>query len=163
MFRLETTDRPRPAESTATPARLENAFYQLSVDPQKGAITQLVDKETGLDVVDPARPWGFGQLFRETLTEKRDFVAERFRRLPWTNITLQPGVQGPVWKSVVLAGQLDGCAPKNGARLEVRLYESEKRIEFHWSIRKLPVPSAEAIYTARHQVFGKKSNDDLHM
>ena len=148
LFRIETSDRPRAAETTAAVTNLENTFYEVMVDPQKGAVTRLVDKETGLNLVDSAAPWGFGQLFRETLTEKRDFVAERFRRTSWTNITVQPGVQGPVWKSVVLAGGLEGCAEKNGARLELRLYETEKRIEFLWSVRKLPVAQAEAVYVA---------------
>jgi alpha-mannosidase len=148
LFRIETTDRPRAAETTASVTNLENAYYELTVDAQKGAVTRLADKETGLNLVDTAAAWGFGQLFRETLTEKRDFVADRFRRTAWTNITVQPGAQGPVWKSVVLAGRLEGCAEQDGARVEIRLYQTEKRVEFHWSIRKLPVPQAEAVYVA---------------
>ena len=148
LFRIETTNRPRAAEITAAATNLENAFYELRVDPRKGAVSRLVDKETGLDLVDGTAPWGFGQLFHETLTQKRDFVADRFRRTAWTNITVQPGAQGAVWKSVVLAGSLQGCAEKNGARVEIRLYQTEKRVEFHWSIRKLPVPQAEAVYVA---------------
>lgn len=148
LFRIETTDRPRPAETAGAVTNLDNAFYELRVDPARGAVTRLRDKETGLDLVDAGAPWGFGQLFYETLTEKRDFVAERFRRTAWTNVTVQPGAQGPVWKSVVLAGQLGGCAEKNGARIEIRLFEAEKRVEFHCSIRKLPVSKAEAVYVA---------------
>lgn len=148
LFRIETSDRPRTAEPGAAVSKLENRYYQLEVDAQKGAVTQLVDKESGLNLVDPQAPWGFGQLFRETLTEKRDFVAERFRRVAWTNIQVQAGAPGPVWKSIVLSGQLAGCAEKDGARVEIRLYEPEKRVEFHWTIRKLPVPQAEAVYVA---------------
>ncbi|HEY5911013.1 MAG TPA: glycoside hydrolase family 38 C-terminal domain-containing protein [Verrucomicrobiae bacterium] len=146
LFRIEVSDRPRAAITTAAVTNLDNAFYELRVDPQKGAVTRLVDKETRLDLVDAAAPWGFGQLVHEKLTVKRDFVADRFRRTAWTNVTVQPGVQGPVWKSILLAGGLEGCAEKNGARVEIRLYETEKRVEFHWSIRKLPVPQAEAVY-----------------
>lgn len=146
LFRIETTDRPRAAQSTAQVTRLENDFYELVVDPEQGAVARLLDKGTGSNLVDPAAPWGFGQLLYETLTEKRDFVPERFRRTAWTGIGVQPGVQGPVWKSIVLTGQLPGCAGKNGARVEIRLYESEKRVEFHWQIRKVPVVQAEAVY-----------------
>jgi hypothetical protein len=148
LFKIESSDRPRTAEPTAAQSELENAFYNLKVDPKKGAITSLIDKETGFDLVDPDAPWGFAQLFQETLTEKRDFVPERFRRTSWTNVTVQPGVQGAVWKSINLAGQLPGCAERNGARLEIRLFETDKRVEFHWLIRKLPVPQAEAVYVA---------------
>jgi len=146
LFRIERADQPRPAETAAAATRLENAFYEIELDAGRGAVARLVDKETGLDLVDAAAPWGFGQLFRETLTEQREFVRDRFRRAGWTNITVQPGAQGPVWDSAVLAGSLEGCAEKNGARLEIRLYRTEKRIEFHWSIRKLAAPQAEAVY-----------------
>jgi len=148
LFRIETADRPRPAEERVAGTALENGHYAIEVDPGKGAVTRLVDKETGLNLVDASAPWGFGQLFRETLTEKRDFVADRFRRAAWTNVTVEPGVRGPVWQSLVLAGRLEGCAEKNGARVEIRLYQTEKRLEFHWMIRKLPVASAEAVYVA---------------
>jgi hypothetical protein len=158
LFRIETTDQPRAAATTAAVTNLDNAFYELTVDPHKGAVTRLVDKETGQDLVDAAAPWGFGQLLRETLTEKRDVLnqmnekrapaPDRFRRAAWTNITVQPGAQGAVWKSIVLSGRLDGCAETNGARVEIRLYQPEKRLEFHWALRKLPVPQAEAVYVA---------------
>ncbi len=148
LFRMETSDRPRAAQTNAIATNLENDYYALTVDPGKGAVTRLLDKESGLDLVDPSAPWGFGQLLRETLTQKRDFVPERFRRAAWTNIVVQPGAQGPVWKSVTLAGRLEGCAETNGARVEIRLYQTEKRVEFHWFIRKLPVPTAEAVYVA---------------
>jgi alpha-mannosidase len=158
LFRIETTNRPRPAVTTTALTQLDNAFYELAVDPQKGAVTRLVDKETGRDLVDAAAPWGFGQLLHETLTEKRDVLnrmheqrkpaPDRFRRAAWTNITVQPGAQGPVWKSIVLSGRLEGCAETNGARLEIRLFQPEKRIEFHWTLRKLAVPQPEAVYVA---------------
>ncbi len=148
LFKIQATNVPRAAAPKVTSSNLQNSFYELSINPLSGAVTRLIDKETGLDLVDGRAPWGFNQLFRETLTEKRDFVAERFRRTAWTNITVQPGVHGPVWKSIVLNGALEGCAEKNAAQLEIRLYETEKRIEFHWSLRKLPVPQAEAVYVA---------------
>lgn len=148
LYRIETTDASRLPDTTAAVARLENAYYDLTVNAEKGAVTRLVDKETGLDLVQPGAPWGFGQLFYETLTEKRDFVPERFRRSAWTDVKVAPAVQGPVWKSIALEGRLQGCAEKNGARLEIRVFETEKRVEFHWSIRKLPVAQAESVYVA---------------
>ena len=48
----------------------------------------------------------------------------------------------------MLSGRLEGCDPTSGARLEIRLFEPEKRIEFHWLLRKLPVPEPEAVYVA---------------
>jgi hypothetical protein len=148
LFRIEVTDQPRRAETNASLTRLDNPDYDLQVDPAQGRVTRLLDKETGLDLVDPAAPWGFAQLIRESLKARRDLVPGGFLRAAWTNVAVQPAAQGAVWQSLALAGQLEGCAGTNGARLEIRLYRTEKRIEFHWSVRKLTVPQAEAVYVA---------------
>ena len=45
-----------------------------------------------------------------------------------------------------LSADLDGCATNNGVQAEIRLYDTEKRVELHFAIRKLPVPTPEAVY-----------------
>jgi alpha-mannosidase len=149
ILRIETSDQPRAKETApADSATLENAFYKLTVDSQRGAVTSLVDKETGAELVDGQAAWGLGQLIYETMPAKRDMKPEVFKRASWSNVVIKPGAAGPVWQSLILTGQLDGCATNNGARVEVRLYQAEKRIELHFTLRKLPVPSPESVYVA---------------
>ena len=61
---------------------------------------------------------------------------------------MKAGANGPIWKSLVLTANMDGCATNNGLRAEFRLYETEKRVELHFAMRKLPVRSPEAVYVA---------------
>ena len=147
ILRLEASDKKRPKEASGKDSlSLENAFYKLILDPVKGSIQSLLDKETGAELVDPAADWGFGQCVYETMPVNREMKPEVFKRSAWRNVKASPGAGGPIWKSLRLSADLDGCAATNGARAEIRLYDSEKRVELWFDIRKLPVPTPEAVY-----------------
>ena len=53
---------------TSEPATIENAFFKLTLDPARGAITSLVDKRTGREWLDPAEPLGLGRYLNERFT-----------------------------------------------------------------------------------------------
>jgi len=53
---------PRKTSEAVT---LENAFFKLTLDPAKGAISSLVDKRTGREWVDAAEPRGLGSYLNE--------------------------------------------------------------------------------------------------
>ncbi len=147
ILRIEVTDkkRPKPAAAKDTTG-LENAFYKLTLDPVKGSIQSLRDKTTGAELVDPAADWGFGQCVYETMPANREMKPDVFKRTAWRNVKVSPGADGPIWHSLRLSADLDGCAAKKGAQAEIRLYDTEKRVELYFDIRKLPVPTPEAVY-----------------
>jgi hypothetical protein len=147
ILRLEATDKKRAKPAPAKDvAGLENAFYKLALDPAKGSIQSLLDKESGAELVDPGANWGFGQCVYETMPVNREMKPEVFKRTAWRNIKVSPGASGPIWHSLLLNADLDGCATNKGAQAEIRLYDTEKRVELHFAIRKLPVPTPEAVY-----------------
>jgi hypothetical protein len=147
ILRIETTDnkraKPAPAKDTTS---LENAFYRLTLDSVKGSIQSLRDKESGAELVDQTANWGFGQCVYETMPLNREMKPEVFKRTAWRNVKVTPGASGPIWQSLRLSADLDGCATNNGAQEEIRLYDTEKRVELHFDIRKLPVPTPESVY-----------------
>jgi alpha-mannosidase len=53
---------------TTVPDMIENAFFKLTVDPARGAITSLVDKRTGREWIDAAEPHGLGSYLNERFT-----------------------------------------------------------------------------------------------
>jgi hypothetical protein len=147
ILRLEASDTKRAKDASAKDSvSLENAFYKLTLDAVKGSVQSLLDKETGAELVDPGANWGFGQCVYETLPLRREMTPEVFKRTPWRNIKVKPGAGGPIWQSLRLSADLDGCATNQGAQAEIRLYDTEKRIELHFAIRKLPVPTPESVY-----------------
>jgi len=147
MLRIEPSDQPRvnPPEGSGTEI-LENRYYKLVMDAAKGGVRSLVDKETGQELVDPESPWSLGQCVYETMPSRRDMKPEVFKRTTVRDVKVAPGANGPIWKSVKVTAGLDGCATNNGVRAEIRLYETEKRLELWFALRKLPVRSPESVY-----------------
>lgn len=149
ILRIETSDQPRAKETPgADSLTLENEFYKLALDSDQGAIKSLVDKKTGQELVDQTATWGLGQCIYETMPNRRDMKPDVFKRTSVRNVTVKPGASGPIWKSLVLTADMDGCATNRGVRAEIRLYDTEKRVELHFAIRKLPIPTPEAVYVA---------------
>lgn len=149
-LRIEAGQGKRPPAAQTDPAvrSLTNAFYALTFDPERAALKSVTDKETGQELVDQGSPWGLGQCVYETLSGGRDMKPERFKRTSVRDVKLQAGANGPIWKSLVFSAGLDGCPTNRGVKGEFRLYETEKRIELHLTLRKLPVASPEAVYVA---------------
>lgn len=148
-LRLEATSEPRTAESPlAATEVLENRFYRLAVDPARGAIRSLVDRESGRELVDTSAPWALGQCLYETMPANREIKPGSFNRTSVRNVEVKPGANGPIWKSLQIAADLDGAATNRGVHAELRLYETEKRLELHFALRKLPIPAPEAVYVA---------------
>jgi len=149
ILRIESSKQPRekpvPAAESLT---LENEFYKLTLDADKGAVKSLVDKETGQELVDQTAAWQLGQCIYETTTSRRSLKPDGFTRTSMRDVQVKPGANGPIWKSLLVTGGLDGCATNNGVRAEIRLYETEKRVELRFAVRKLPIPSPEALYVA---------------
>jgi len=146
--RVEPGD-PEPASPiSAESGVIENAFYRLSVDPKTAGLTSIVDKQTGRELIDKQAERTCAQLFHEASTSGRDLRPETFQRTGLRNVKLRPGSAGPVWRSIAFTADMGGCAEPNGASGEIRLYEAEKRIEFHFAIRKLADVQPEAVYVA---------------
>ena len=49
---------------------LENRFLRVTLDPKRGTIASIVDKQTNRELVDATSPYGFGQYLYERFTEE---------------------------------------------------------------------------------------------
>ena len=147
LCRIELEDappRPEPQAETGTSV-LENDYYRITFDPSTGSITGLRDKELDRELIDADCQWSFGELIHEKLSDRSEMTPDAFQRSGAANVKLQTGTSGAIWKSVGFSAELVGCSAVHG---EIRLYETEKRLEFLYSIRKEPIHDAEAIYAA---------------
>ena len=149
-FRIDVGNNKRAAEPTGSPdaGNVENEWYKVVVDPARGAVVSLLDKELGRELVDTNSGWGLGQCIYEVLTSGRDMKPDAFRRSSVRNVKMEPGARGPIWQSLRFVASMDGCDTNHGVRGEIRLYNTEKRVEFHFTLRKLAVRSPEAVYVA---------------
>jgi len=148
--------RADPAPAPASKSNLlENRFYRLVVDAESGAITSLFDKEWNRELVARDSPWGLGAFIRDRLVDShfydRASYNQRSTRTSLRNVRIEQPGDSSIWRTIRISADADGCiasAEKPGVRCDVRLYETEKRIELHFEIRKRFVTEPEAIYIA---------------
>lgn len=130
---------------------LENKFYTITVDTSKGAISGIFDRSQEHQLVDPNAPWELGQLIYERLADREEIPrhdVNRYTRKTMKDIKIGNIVDGPIWTSVDVTGQVPGCADSSGITCEIRLYKMEKRIELVYSMKKLEVFEPEGVYVS---------------
>ncbi|KAA3609501.1 MAG: hypothetical protein DWQ01_09215 [Planctomycetota bacterium] len=130
---------------------LENRYYRLQIDLNRGGLISLLDKELGREFVDEQASWGFGQLVHEQLGNR--WQLERFRLDDVRRTGLKAdrwvrGPTGPLWRSLTLYGTGAVCEQGSEFSLEIRLYEQEKKLEFRYRLRKRPELAPEGLYAA---------------
>jgi hypothetical protein len=71
-----------------------------------------------------------------------------YNRKPLKDIVVQSGVDGPIWSSVLVHGESVTAEEGKPVICEIRLFNTEKRIELHFRITKKEITDPEAIYIA---------------
>ena len=138
---------------TETPFRgiLENAYYRVSINPVNQSIISIFDKTWNLELVDENATYTAGEVIYERLGKNRGQLEqlrlEEFTRTGWKNLHATGITDGPVWKSVTISGELPECA-EGAIRCEIRIYHHVKKLEFCYSMKKLPVTDPEGVYVA---------------
>ena len=138
--------------------KLENEYYSISIDEDKGLITSIFDKQLQTELVDQNDTLTLGQLIYEQLDNRhemerltasnRDTVYKPLgmKRSYLSHIKTIKHENGPIYQSWLLNGQIPICADDRGVDIEIRLYHYEKKIEFHYRMFKQAVYSPESVY-----------------
>jgi len=141
-----------PAEAAS--AVLENAYYRIELDPAKGAVRSLYDKQLGKELVDLTGPYRFGQYVYVSGGDETPNSIINFGAVsPRPKLTVSGAEGGRVvsigptpwgWSAI-----LESAAPNTpGIRTEIRLFDREKKIEFIAGVDKLETRRKEAVYFA---------------
>jgi hypothetical protein len=138
----------------------ENEYYSVEVDPVRGVITQIFDKELNLELVDAHDSLSLGHFIYEELANRhelerltntnRDTIYKPLdlKRSSMHNIRLKKKESGSIYQSIFLQGDMPLCADRRGVEIEIRLYHHEKKIDLLYKMVKLPVYSPEGVYVA---------------
>ena len=133
---------------------LENDYYRILLDSAAAAVTGILDKESGRELVDGQAAWRFGQLIYETLPQRGTVDRALFVRHTVERVRVERSDSNPLWQSVTFSAGLAGMlALEAGGQnpqviAEIRLYRACKKIEFHYTVRKAAVTTPEALYVA---------------
>jgi hypothetical protein len=130
---------------------MENEYFKITLDPDKGNIKSLFDKKMQLEMTDAASPWQLGAFVYETLDNRQQmerYTLTDYKRDGIADIGITAGVDGPIYKSIWIQGKSACCEEKPGIKIELRLFHHEKRIELHYAVKKEPVTDPDGIYVA---------------
>ncbi len=66
-------DEVNPQPPVSDPFTLNSRFYRVVLDPRDGYITSIIDRDTGLDLVDANAPFGFNEYIYDRYTSAAGF------------------------------------------------------------------------------------------
>ncbi len=153
VYRIELLDRLAfpPQKIEAKNKIFENDYYRMHIDRQTGAVSSLFDKKWGKQLLDKESPWQLGQFIHETISNRsqlEQFHLVSCQRHPLQNISVQDGIDGPIWKSLHVTGETPTAEKNTSVQCEIRLFHQDKRVEIHYSLIKKGITDPEAIYIA---------------
>ncbi|MEN8194792.1 MAG: glycoside hydrolase family 38 C-terminal domain-containing protein, partial [Bacteroidota bacterium] len=138
----------------------ENNYYKLKIDPDKGTITSLFDKELEKELIDGDSGYKLGEFIYEQLENRHSmerltnsnkdtvYIPLKKQITTLSNIEVSKIEDGDIWKSIKIHGRMPICADNRGVNIEIRLYNKDKRIELLYDMHKLQVTDPEAVYVA---------------
>lgn len=130
---------------------LENQWYKLNINTQKGTISSIHDKELNLELIDTETEWEFGEFIYELLDNRsqlESFNLTSYSREAPSSIWFDSYELGDVWNTIRFKANTP-AANKDGALIfEIRLFNTTKRIDLAYFIEKKLVTDPEAIYIA---------------
>jgi len=144
---------PRDDVPTAQPGKgttIESRYYRVAFDPAGGAITSLVDKELGRELVDPKAPYQLNQLLY--VAGGKDTSIERAGRPP---AELDVSTSDRATLEMLDLGELgQRMTVKTSAKMmpeittEVTVYNELKRVDITHRLTKTLTYEKEAVYFA---------------
>lgn len=139
--------KPAPANNTC----IENQFYKLQLNPDKGTIQSLYDKELDCELTDSSSAWELGAFIYEKLGNRDQLAQYRlddYNRTGLTECRITDCSDGPIYQRILLQGKSPGVDEAFGVNLEIKLYHHTKRIELEYAIKRLPETEPSGIYVA---------------
>lgn len=144
----------RPVLQSNMNNKMENLFYQISVDPESGGIRSIIDKELNKEIVNQNSPFQLNQYIYDRYT-----TAPRFNHLSSRVIAsadqllgnrstanlakVYPGESNSIYQSIKVVLQAPGC---EWIEQEIFLYKSIKRIDIVNRLMKKETDQKEAVY-----------------
>jgi alpha-mannosidase len=145
---------------TMTPV-LDNKWYRLEADIAKGTISSWYDKELSLELVDKESKYGMAEFILEQLGNRSQMESRKlddFRRFPLDTVWFESVSAGPVFSSIKFYGESETTIAPRGYSIEIRLFNTIKRVDIECSVIKKSIIEPESFYIS----FPFKLKDGKH-
>lgn len=131
--------------------QIENDYYRIKLDTEKGAIESLYDKQLQTELVDAGSPWLLGAFVYEELANRHQmerYTLTDYERSGLSNCRIIGLSDGDIYQSIQLEGNSACCDNAFGVKVEIQLYHNTKRIEMVYAVKRLPETAPTGIYVA---------------
>jgi hypothetical protein len=155
-YELVEDSEPTGASTVGNDPVIENEYYRVRVDPMKGSVSQLLDKDSGGDLARADAELGFNQYVYDRYTSAAHFN-HLSGRIQATDLSLlgkrslgRLGVvtdhsSNPVWDRMTVRLNGDGA---DYIETTLTLLRGVKRLDIKNRIGKLGTPEKESVYFA---------------
>jgi len=130
---------------------LENQWYKIGIDLEKGAISGITDKELNRELLDPNADYKCGEFIYElpdNRSQMESWKLDNFTREGLEKVWFDGYEEGEVWNTVKFRGNTRAASRDNTYEFEIRLFNTIKRIDLVYGIEKKLVTDPEGIYIA---------------
>jgi alpha-mannosidase len=130
---------------------MENNWYKIALNTSKGVITSWFDKEMNKELIDAAAPHAMGEFIYERLGNRYQMEQKRmddFKRYSFESVQFDSYTEGAVWNTIHLKGKTQASYDGYDMNIEIRLFNTSKRMDMTYSIVKKPIVDPEGIYIA---------------
>ncbi|WP_167604761.1 glycoside hydrolase family 38 C-terminal domain-containing protein [Maribellus sediminis] len=130
---------------------MENSWYKIKIDTEKGTISSLVDKQLNKELVNQDAKYQLGEFIYELLDNRSQMEAYRldnFTRESLEKVWFDGYEESPVWNTIRFKGNTKAAIADGDFVFEIRLFNTTKRIDLYYSIQKKSVTDPEGIYIA---------------
>lgn len=156
-YQIRAANKPIATLVTTPTDSIENQYYLIVVDPGTGAVRRIFDKNLKRELVDTASPYRFGEYLYVTGGDpKNDGQTQMIhpnKALPVAELTVHGSVNGKYlgaqktpWGHIIRLQASNVNTPS--VRLEIRLYDNQKKLDFDYEVDKTETRAKEGVYFA---------------
>lgn len=137
--------------NTSPLTTIQNDWYKIVVNTQKGTISSLYDKQMKKELVDVDTPYELGEFIYELLdnrSQMESFKLDNYTREPLEDVWFEAYEENPIWNTIRFKGNTEAAISDGDFIFEIRMFNTTKRIDLHYSIKKKSITDPEGIYIA---------------
>lgn len=128
-----------------------NRWYDIQFNPSRGTISSLYDRELGKELLTDSAEWQLGEFIHETIDSRHHLeqyhAPQSVRKAPG-NMRFEGYRPGAVWDTYSFVADTDAGVGSDNLRVQYRVYNTEKKIELVYRLRKKSNTDPESVYVS---------------
>jgi hypothetical protein len=150
-YTIKPMDVPIAIQEKTNEQTFENQWYKIKFDLKKGVIESICDKQLNTELLDSSSGYKMGEFILEQLGNRSQMESRKldnFKRKGLDTLWFDSMLKGEIWTSYRFYGETETAISPRGLMVEMRIFNTEKRIDLVYSIVKKSIVEPESFYIA---------------